>query len=216
MNFMDSLKKVTNFTTTENGATAHKTTLNKVYDMFALGGAYRSRSDEDCILLFKNAFDENPELAVKCLFYLRDIRGGQGERRFFRVCFNWLAKNHANIAKRNLINIAEYGRYDDLYCVMGTSIEKDMLALIKEQLIADCESCAAGPDVSVSLLAKWLKSENAHSKETKAIANRIRQYIGFNHRQYRLVLSKLRARINIVERLMSENRWNEIHSIYFY
>lgn len=208
--FMDSLKRTTNYTKTENGATAHKTTLNKVYDMFALGGAYRSRSDEDCILLFKNAFDENPELAVKCLFYLRDIRGGQGERRFFRVCFNWLAKNHANIAKRNLINIAEYGRYDDLYCVMGTSIEKDMLALIKEQLIADCESWAAGPDVSVSLLAKWLKSENAHSKETKAIANRIRQYIGFNHRQYRLVLSKLRARINIVERLMSENRWNEI------
>ena len=50
--FFDSLKRATNFTTTENGATAHKSTLSKVYDMFALGGAYRSRTDEDCILLF--------------------------------------------------------------------------------------------------------------------------------------------------------------------
>ena len=105
--FMDSLIRTTNFTETENGAIAHKTTLNKVYDMFALGGAYRQRSDEDCILLFKNALEEHDELAMKCLFYLREIRGGQGERRFFRVCFRWLAQNHPAIAKRNLIHLAE-------------------------------------------------------------------------------------------------------------
>ena len=81
--FLNNLTKADNYTLTENGATAHKSTLNKVYDMFAFGGAYRQRSDADCILLFKNAYAEDPELAVKCLFYLRDIRGGQGERRFF-------------------------------------------------------------------------------------------------------------------------------------
>lgn len=75
--FLDSIKKDTNFVETENGAIAHKTTFNKVYDMFALGGAYRSRSEEDCILLFKNALEENETLAIKCLFYLRDIRGGK-------------------------------------------------------------------------------------------------------------------------------------------
>ena len=51
--FIENLKKETNFTETENGAVAHKTTLNAVYDMFALGGAYRKRSDEDCIVLFQ-------------------------------------------------------------------------------------------------------------------------------------------------------------------
>ena len=75
--FMDNLIRTTNFTETENGAVAHKSTLNKVYDMFALGGAYRNRTVEDCILLFKNAIKEDETLALKCLFYLRDVRGGK-------------------------------------------------------------------------------------------------------------------------------------------
>ena len=54
--FMNNLNKATNFTTTENGALAHKTTGSKVYDMFAFGGAYRNRSVEDCVLLFKKCF----------------------------------------------------------------------------------------------------------------------------------------------------------------
>ena len=74
---MSNLEKDTNFKLTENGAVAHKTTLSAVYDMFAMGAAYRKRSDEDCILLFKNAYEEDPVLALKCLFYLRDIRGGK-------------------------------------------------------------------------------------------------------------------------------------------
>ena len=75
--FINNLKEQTNYTYTENGAVTHKSTLNAVYDLFALGGAYRSRNDEDCILLFKKAFEQDEELALKCLFYLRDIRGGK-------------------------------------------------------------------------------------------------------------------------------------------
>ena len=208
--FMDSLIRTTNFTETENLAVARKSTLNKVYDMFALGGAYRNRTDEDCILLFKNAIKEDETLALKCLFYLRDVRGGQGERRFFRVCFNWLAKNYPEVARRNLINIAEYGRYDDLYCVVGTPVEKDMFALIKEQLEKDIASMNESDKAGVSLLAKWLKSENAFSKETKMLGNKTRIALGLTHKAYRETLSALRTRINIVEKLMSENKFNEI------
>lgn len=208
--FMNELKSQDNYTTTENGATAHKSTLNKVYDMFAFGGAYRGRPYEDCIYLFKQAFDENHDLALKCLFYLRDIRGGQGERRFFRVCFNWLAKEYPDVARRNLHNLAEYGRYDDLYCVVDTPIEKDMFALIETQLKADLESLEESERAGVSLLAKWLKSENASSKETKMLGNKTREALGLSHKKYRELLSLLRTRINIVEKLMSEKRFNEI------
>lgn len=74
---LNVLKEENNITLTENFAIARKSTLNKVYDMFALGGAYRNRTDEDCILLFKNALEEDETLALKCLFYLRDVRGGK-------------------------------------------------------------------------------------------------------------------------------------------
>ena len=176
--FVDSLKRQSNFTETENGAIAHKSTLSAVYDLFAFGGAYRTRSDEDCILLFKKAFEENQRLALKCLFYLRDIRGGQGERRFFRVCYNWLASTHPEVAARNLKNIAEYGRYDDLYCVDGTPIESDMYQLIKDQVAIDITSLKASDNTGVSLLAKWLKSENASSIETKELGNKTRFPVG--------------------------------------
>lgn len=75
--FMNNLQTATNYHSTENGAVAHSRVNSAVYQMFALGGAYRNRSDEDCILLFKNAFEENETMALKCLFYLRDCRGGK-------------------------------------------------------------------------------------------------------------------------------------------
>lgn len=77
MSYLDNLREVNNFTTTENGATTHASTLNGLMDLFALGGAYRNRSDDDCITLFKKAFEEDESYALKCLFYLRDIRGGK-------------------------------------------------------------------------------------------------------------------------------------------
>lgn len=75
--FMNQLKNNANYGHTENGAVKRVTTNSAVYDMFAMGAAYRSRSDADCILLFKNAFEEDETLALKCLFYIRDCRGGK-------------------------------------------------------------------------------------------------------------------------------------------
>lgn len=200
-----ALKEIENYKYTENGALCYSSTLNKVLDFFAFGGTYRNRNDNDCILLFKEAFEEDKLLALKCLFYFRDIRGGQGERRFFRVCFNWLCKNYPEIAKKNIPNIAFYGRWDDIiYSCVGTLIESDALHFIKRQLALDVE-CK-----TPSLLAKWLPSENASSKETKKLGNIVREYLGFTHKQYRQILSELRTRINVLEKLMSENRWEEI------
>ena len=202
---LNGLKGNTNYKYTENGALAHKTTLDAVYDMFAFGGAYRKRSDADCILLFKKAVEQNETLAMKCLFYLRDIRGGQGERRFFRVCFKWLCDNYPEVAKRNLDNVSEFGRWDDLiYAAADTKLEDYMLFKIKEQLVLDLD-CK-----TPSLLGKWLPSENASSYDTNKMGNKIRKYLKMTHKEYRKVLSTLRTRINIVEKLMSENRWDEI------
>ena len=108
--FMNGLTDATNFTLTENGGVTHKTTKSDLLDMFAMGAAMRKRSDEDVILMFRKAFAENPVYALKCLFYIRDVRGGQGERRFFRVCMKDLAKQDAGAVRRNLKHIPEFGR----------------------------------------------------------------------------------------------------------
>lgn len=134
----------------------------------------------------------------------------QGERRFFRVCLHWLAKNYPEIVRRNLENIAEYGRWDDFYCLLHSEVHTDALTFIQNQLEKDMASFKSGENVGISLLAKWLKSENASSKETKELATITRKFLNLSHKQYRKLLSMLRSRINIVEKLMSENRWNEI------
>lgn len=203
--FLNEMKKDNNITRTENGGVTRKTTESKVLDMFAVGGAYRTRSDEDVILLFKNAFNENRELAMKCLFYLRDARGGQGERRFFRVAFRWLCQNYPRTALKNLENISEYGRWDDLiYVTEGTPLERQAFDIIKHQLALDIQ-CK-----TPSLLAKWMPSQNASNKETKRLGHVLANYLNMTSREYRKTLSVLRERINVLERLMSANRWNEI------
>ena len=203
--FLKGLKEDTNYTMTEKNSISHKTTMSDVFDMFAFGGAYRNRTDDDCITLFKNALQENEELALKCLFYLRDCREGQGERRFFRVCYKWLAKEYPEIAKRNLPYIAEYGRWDDLiYIAAGTKLEELAFSIIKEQLEWDLTVSAP------SLCAKWMPSINTSSAETRQLGIKLRKFLEMSNKDYRKMLAKLRKQINIVERLMSENKWNEI------
>ena len=202
--FMNGLKNESNYTYTENGALTYKSTLDGLLDLFALGGAYRTRTDADVINLFMKAFAEDEVHALKCLFYLRDVRGGQGERRFFRVVTKWLAREHTGAMKRNLKYVPEFGRWDDLYVFLGTPLEKDAFQLMRDQLELDVQ-CK-----TPSLLAKWLKSENTSSRESRMLADKTRRFFGLNHKEYRKTLSILRERIRVLERLMSAGRWDEI------
>lgn len=206
--FITALEEQFNYKFTENGAVALKSTGSKVYDLFALGGAYRSRSVDDCILLFKEAFEEDKTLALKALFYLRDCRGGQGERRFFRICYHWLADNYPMIAEKNLQHVPNMGRWDDLFILLDTDIAHAVGCLVKHQLEFDMQDAMGNK--AISLLGKWMPSENAHSQLTKNKAIWLRKYLGMTSKQYRQMLSKLRVHLNVLERLMSANRWDEI------
>ena len=204
--FMNGLKNEFNYAITENGAVTHKSTKSALLDMFAMGAAMRNRSDEDVILMMRKAFAENPTYALKCLFYIRDARGGQGERRFFRVAMKDLATNANTMqaAARNLELIPEFGRWDDLYIFVGTPLEGKAFAFMKKQLALDVQC------MTPSLLAKWLKSENTSSTNSHILANKTRIAFGMSHKQYRKTLSILRQRINVLERLMSAGKWDQI------
>ena len=199
---LESIKKEANRTYTENGAATYATTCSDCLDLFATVGALRSAEEQEILNRFVRAYTENPNLAMKLLFFARDVRGGLGERKVFRVCLKWLAQNAAASVKKNISYIAEYGRWDDLLSLMGTPCEKDALLLIQKQLEADLNAMDMGDDVS--LLAKWLPSVNASNAQTVAFAKRIARFLGMDDSTYRKTLVKLRQRIRILENYLRE------------
>lgn len=201
---LNHLQNEFNKTTTANGAFAYKSTKSEVLDLFSLGGAFRNRSDQEVVQLFSKAYGENPTLALKTLFYLRDVLEGQGERRFFRLAIKHLAINNKESVVKNLHLIPHFGRYDDLMVLLETPVKGAVVELVREQLIKDVKS------KNPSLLAKWMPSENASSYLTKKYAKILREGLGATPKEYRKLLSSLRGQINIVETKLSEKDYASI------
>ena len=196
------LKQELNKTLTENGAATLKTTQSDCLDLFATVGAIRRESDEEITARFMRAFTEDKDIAMMLLFFAREIRGGLGERKVFRVCLKWLSYNAPKTVRQNLSYIAEYGRFDELLVLFGTPVEKDALELIREQLQKDI--CAMNSNEEVSLLGKWLPSVNASNTETIRTAKKIARYLQMDEKTYRKTLSHLRAYIRIIENNLRE------------
>ena len=197
---LKNLKEQSNKTYTQNGAITYKSTLNKVYDMFAQGAAMRGASEADCINMFANAYVENPSIALKCLFYLRDIRGGQGERRFFRLAIKWLALHQTKEMEHLIAFVPEYGRYDDLFELFDTELEDEMIGYIRYIIDKNQDH----------LVYKWMPSINTSSRDTQARGRKFAREFGMTERQYRKMLSEGRKACNLVETLMSQNEWDKI------
>lgn len=135
----------------------------------------------------------------------------QGERKFFRVCLKWLAVHDTDAVVRNLSTIVDdgFGRWDDLFVLFDTPAESAMMRLVQKQLVEDIEAYKV-KNGAVSLCAKWMPSINASSVNTVIMAQRFIKAFGVTPAVYRKTLSGLRERLHVVERLMSQNRWNEI------
>ncbi len=142
MGFMDSLEDVLlkRKAVTENGALGYATTGKALVDLNFAVSSLRNESEEEIIKRFVKAYYEDKVLAVKWLFFLRDIRGGLGERRSFRIIFSYLAASAQQMAERLVPLVAEYGRFDDLLCLLDTPLEENVLAFIKKQLDTDTEA----------------------------------------------------------------------------
>ena len=194
---LEFINQEANITTTENGAATYASTNSYCLDLFATIGALRNSYEDEIVSRFIRAYAENADLAMKILFFARDIRGGLGERRVFRVILSWLAENEPYSVRQNLAYIAEYGRYDDYLVLMDTACEREMLDLLKAQFDNDLANIDKHGEVS--LLAKWLPSVNTSSKDTVYLAKRVARAFGMNDASYRKALSALRAQIHIIE-----------------
>jgi len=207
--FVNALKKENNYTLTENGAVALKSTNSVLVDLFGQIGAMRNRTDADIEAAFSKAFAEDRLLATKMAFYARNIRGGLGERRAARVIFNFLAKVHPDVMRKNIQYVPLFGRYDDLYEFVGTPVENDMWTLIKEQWSLDIDNM--NNNKPISLLAKWLKSVNTSSDESNRLGKLTAKNLGLSEKEYRKTLSALRRYLDVTEVKMSHNQWSDIN-----
>ena len=199
---LEFLKREANKTYTENGSVTYRSTGRDCLDLFATIGALRRESEQEITARFLRAYAEDPDLAMKILFYGRDVRGGLGERRVFRILLRWLAVSKPESVVRNLPYVAEYGRWDDVLVLLDTPCRAEALALLKQQFDADL--AALSSDGDVSLLGKWLPSVNASNDETIRAAKQIANAFGLSDRDYRKTLTKLRAQIRILENNLRE------------
>lgn len=198
---------------TENGAKGYKTTGKAILDMNFKISSYRNMSENDIIEDFKKVFFEDKTLALQFLFYIRDREEGLGERRLFRVIFKDLAKAYPGYARELMKEVAEYGRYDDLFVLVETPLKTEMLNLLVDQMIADFK--AMKENKPISLLAKWLPSINASNRETRYNAQLMiwalqKKDKTFNISRYRKALTQMRNYIDVVEKKMCGDRWSEI------
>ena len=182
---LEFLKNLANRTLTENGAVTPRTTGSDCLDFFATVGALRSQDEAEINRRFLRAFAENKDLAMKTLFYARDVRGGLGERRVFRVLLRYLAEYEPASLRRNLPYVAEYGRWDDLLCLLDTPMRAE-----------------------VELLGKWLPSVNAHNAEAVRQAKQLARAFGMDEAAYRKALSALRREIRILENHLRERDYS--------
>ena len=210
--FENALKQTLNneISTTENGAIGFKTSGNPLLDINFKVSSLRSMSKKQIEKLFSNAFYFDSLLTTKWLFMLRDVRGGMGERRSFRICFSWLANTCPKAVEKLIPLVAEYGRWDDLLLSgLEGDLWKAVVDIVNVQWTNDVNNMDAGKPIS--LLAKWMPSVNTSSVKTVALARKLVAELNMSEKVYRKTLSKLRKYLNVIEQKMSAKQWNEIN-----
>jgi hypothetical protein len=184
---LDTLRKETTVKAarTENGMVAHTSTLSACLDLFGALGSARGWLEEDILALFARALGEDPIIALKILFWARDVRMGAGERRVFRVCLNYLNDHHQDYFNKNIDLVPEFGRWDDLFGIDNR--------LVLQVIVNGLEN-------KDGLLAKWLPRKGA-------FANTLRKGLGMTPKQYRKMVVGMSS---TVEQLMCAGKWDEI------
>lgn len=192
-------KSMNKYGFTQNDALTYKTSGSAVLDFFAMGGAMRFRSEGEIISMFEDAFKEDPILATKVLFYLRDCRGGMGEKKVFRVASKWLVDTYKDFPFKTFTELVEkYGSWKDIFSTFNVNTYKDAVAM----------NFALNLEKGIpTLMEKYMPSiGGSKNKDAESLA----KYIQITPREYRKLLSLSRSRLNLVETKMSSGKWSEI------
>ena len=211
MSFMDNLIENNRTTRTTNGDVAYSTTLNANLDFFGSAGSIpvnKKYDSTEFMNLFKFAYEEDSETALKNALYYRDIRGGLGRREGFRQILTYLASQNLEDFKRLVVLTAMYGRYDDLTMIawdLPNQAQAFVVEFISTVFKEDMANLKSG---NVTLLGKWMPSANTKVKNTRKLGLFWAYRLGLSEREYRKALSQLRAQINIIETKLTKRDYS--------
>lgn len=210
---------------TENAAVGFASSTSALLDFFYKISSYRRKCECEILDDFAKSIEADAKLTTKLLFYARDCRAGMGEKRIFYICFMSIVKHNPDLAIACLKHIPEYGSWKDVLILTEYTAYNDefrlfhqeCLKLITTQLQTDAAALKQD-NMQISLLAKWMPSINTSSAATRTFARYLITEIfkttemsaSRQQRAYRQLLSKLRARLKVVERKMSANSWSDI------
>ena len=178
-------------------------------------GVDRAMDAVEALRLFITSYEEDPLYTMKWLMYARHIKLGLGERDVFRMMLTKIGDLHPAMALQFIIGteLWNYGRWDDVLRIFfdtTSGILHDGLGeLIANQFRRDVMACGLGD--SISLLAKWMPSNNTSSKQKRSEAVILQSLLHLNAREYRKILSRLREHLAVVDRKASLNQWNDIN-----
>lgn len=188
------MSKESNKTTTQNGRRIKKSSQNALVDLFFAIGALRADPDRG-VALFQKAVKADLDLAVRIALYARDVRGGMGEREVFRRILKDFAQRHYDDAKKVIPLVPEVGRWDDLFALMNTPVQKEAFDLIEQALVHEQNGLAA----------KWMPREKGTKSDW---AKALRKHMGLKPKEYRKLLVSLSS---TVEQQMSAHQWGDIN-----
>jgi hypothetical protein len=217
---------INNTAQTENGDKAFASSCNKCLDFFTqiVRSAPVARYIDD----FNSAWMEDKCMATQILMNLRDIRKGKGEKLIPIALLVHLKNCLSTDVYESIIRkvALEYGCWKDLLRVyeihakMNRCVSKKYvpdpksieIKLFAQQLNTDYQAILNGNEkTAISLCAKWAPSENTHfNNHPMYMANHIATEMGLSMKDYRLVLTKLRKHLNILEMLMATGQFELI------
>lgn len=172
---------------TSNGMKARKSTANACVDLFFAIGASRGKN---IIPQFTAAYVENADLALRIVQWVRDVRGGSGEREIFRQVLTHLENTNPADASRLLVKVPELGRWDDLFVFKTEPLKTQAYTMLGDAL-----------RVKNGLAAKWTPRKGDTAVE-------IRKFFGMTPKQYRKSLVNM---TNVVETQMCAGSWDVIN-----
>lgn len=182
---------------TNEGANMYKDAVSMTVEFFGKAGSLFVGGKKDsfygneatALELFKKAFAEDGLTSMKLSMWLRDCRGGAGNRSGARSIIKWLGENHTDLMRANMHFIPVHGRWDDLVALFKTPL--------REEAGSFWAKAIQGGDI---LAAKWAKR---HYKP-------IRLALGLKESNFRKLLSHIR-KDHIVEHKMCQKQWHSIN-----